>query len=169
MFFSSLANILPSRLVAERFGFIGLAMLNMLIHSGTPLHAADKLDIVPCDIRLVFGIDDNGMSVVSYDLEMQINNRQSRAIRGVSVHWLNSQSEVIGNSDATCGINHDGIKLSQSGACRRTVQKIGGRLLDRLGQEKWTDIINSELYNFQTVRNCAIIGYRFGEPAVNRY
>ena len=144
-------------------------ILAVLLASGAPLCAAEKSNIVPCDIKLVFGVDDNGMSVVSYDLEMQINNRQGRTIHGVSVHWLNAQAEVIGNSDAACGAEHTGVKLAQSGSCRRTIQKIGGRLLEQLGQETWTSIINSQMYNFQDVRYCSIIGYRFGNPAVNRY
>ena len=75
----------------------------MLVAAVTPLWAAGESNIVPCNVKLVFGVDDNGMSVVSYDLEMQINNQQGRTIHGVSVHWLNAQAEVIGNSDATCG------------------------------------------------------------------
>ena len=151
-----------------RHGFAAL-FLAVLVAAITPLCAAEKSNIVPCNIKLVFGIDDNGMSVVSYDLTMQISNQQSRTIHGVSVHWLNAQSEVIGNSDAACGAEHTGVKLAQSGSCRRTIQKIGGRLLEQLGQETWTRIINSQMYNFQDVRYCTIIGYRFGKPAVSRY
>ena len=144
-------------------------ILAVLLAAGAPLCAAEKSNIVPCDIKLVFGVDDNGMSVVSYDLEMQINNRQGRTIHGVSVHWLNAQAEVIGNSDAACGTEHTGVKLAQSGSCRRTIQKIGGRLLEQLGQETWTSIINSQMYNYRDVKYCNIIGYRFGKAAVNRY
>ena len=144
-------------------------ILAVLFATGAPLCAAEKSNIVPCDIKLVFGMDDNGFSRVSYDLEMQINNRQNNTVSGVSVHWLNAQSEIIGNSDAACGTQHSGIKLAQAGSCRRTIQKIGGRLLERLGPETWTSIINSEMYNFQAVRYCAIVGYRFGDAAVNRY
>ncbi len=142
---------------------------SVLATAGAPLCAAEKSEIVPCNIKLVFDVDDNGMSVVSYDLEMQINNQKSRTIYGVSVHWLNAQAEVIGNSDAACGAEHNGVQIAQSGSCRRTIQKIGGRLLEQLGQKTWTSIINSQMYNFQDVRYCAIIGYRFGKPAVNRY
>ena len=150
---------------------LGLAtlILAILLTSGAPLFAAEKFNIVPCNIKLVFGVDDNGMAVVSYDLEMQIHNQQGRTIHGVSVHWLNAQSEVIGNSDAACGVEHTGVKLAQSGSCRRTIQKIGGRLLEKLGQETWTSIINSQMYNFHDVKYCRIIGYRFGKPEVNRY
>ena len=143
----------------------------MFTAANDPLVAGShsKADIVPCDIKLVFGVDDRGMSLVSYDLEMQISNRWGRTIKGVSVHWLDFSAKIIGNSDAQCGQDYDGIKPTQSGSCRRVVQKIGGRLLDRLGQDTWTKIINSEMTNFREVRQCAIIGYRFGEKAIKSY
>ncbi|MDA9194397.1 hypothetical protein N9P08_04065 [Alphaproteobacteria bacterium] len=128
-----------------------------------------KAEIVPCDIKLVFSIDDSGMSLVSYNLEMQISNRQGRTIKGISVHWLDRSAEIIGNSDTLCGQDHGGIKPTQSGSCQRVVQEIGGRLLDRLGQDTWTKIINSEMTNFREVRQCAIIGYRYGDTTIKSY
>jgi hypothetical protein len=168
MFLSRLALIRSSWCIAIRHRFTPF-FLTALIASVAPPCAAEESNVVPCDIKLVFGIDDNGMSEVSYDLEMQITNKEGRTIHGVSVHWLNAQSEIIGNSDAICGAQGAGIKLAQSGACRRTIQKIGGHFLKQLGQETWTSIINSEMYNFRAVAYCAIIGYRFGDAAVNRY
>ena len=168
MFLACLAFIRFSRPKKHLNRFATL-VLAVLLAVGTPLYAAENSNIVPCNIKLVFGVDDSGMSVVSYDLEMQVNNEQGRTIYGVSVHWLNEQAEVIGNSDAACGAKHAGVKLSESGSCRRTIQKIGGRLLEQIGQETWTNIINSQMHNFRDVRYCTIIGYRFGKPAVNRY
>jgi hypothetical protein len=165
----------PARLCQSATRMIALlAMAGVFIMFTTandPLVAGShsKADIVPCDIKLVFGVDDRGMSLVSYDLEMQISNRQGRTITGISVHWLDRSAKIIGNSDALCGQDYDGIKPAQSGSCRRVVQKIGGRLLDRLGQDTWTKIINSEMTNFREVRHCAIIGYRFGEKAIKSY
>jgi len=165
----------PARLYQSATRMIALlAMAGVFIMFTTandPLAAGShsKADIVPCDIKLVFGVDDRGMSLVSYDLEMQISNRQGRIITGISVHWLDRSAKIIGNSDARCGQDYDGIKPAQSGSCRRVVQKIGGRLLDRLGQDTWTKIINSEMTNFREVRQCAIIGYRFGEKAIKSY
>ena len=137
----------------------------------TPLFASSqsKAEIVPCDIKLVFSVDDSGMSLVSYNLEMQVSNRQGRTIKGISVHWLDRSAEIIGNSDTLCGQDHGGIKPAQSGSCLRVVQKIGGRLLDRLGQDTWTKIINSEMTNFREVWQCAIIGYRFGDKTIKSY
>ena len=165
----------PARLCQSATRMITLlAMAGVFIMftaANNPLFAGShsKADIVPCDIKLVFGVDDRGMSLVSYDMEMQISNRQGRTITGISVHWLDRSAKIIGNSDAQCGQDYDGIKPTQSGSCRRVVQKIGGRLLDRLGQDTWTKIINSEMTNFREVRQCTIIGYRFGEKAIKSY
>ena len=143
----------------------------MFTAANNPLFADrhSKTKIVPCDIKLVFGLDDSGMSLVSYDLEMQISNHQGRTIKGISVHWLDRSAKIIGNSDALCGQDHGGIKPAQSGSCRRVVQEISGQLLDRLGQDTWTKIINSEMTNFREVSQCAIIGYRFGDKTIKSY
>ena len=165
----------PARLRQSATRMIALVAMAgvfiMFTAANNPLVARShsKADIVPCNIKLVFGVDDRGMSLVSYDLEMQISNRQGRTITGISVHWLDHSAKIIGNSDALCGQDYDGIKPTQSGSCRRVVQKIGGRLLDRLGQDTWTKIINSEMTNFREVRQCTIIGYRFGEKAIKSY
>ena len=165
----------PARLCQSATRMIALlAMAGVFIMFTTandPLVAGShsKADIVPCDIKLVFGVDDRGMSLVSYNLEMQISNRQGRTITGISVHWLDRSAEIIGNSDTLCGQDHGGIKPAQSGSCRRVVQEIGGRLLDRLGQDTWTKIINSEMTNFREVRQCAIIGYRYGDTTIKSY
>ena len=139
--------------------------------ANSPLFAGNhsKAEIVPFNIKLVFSIGDSGMSLVSYNLEMQISNHQGRTIKGISVHWLDRSAEIIGNSDTLCGQDYGGIKPAQSGSCHRVVQKIGRRLLDRLGQDTWTKIINSEMTNFREVRQCAIIGYRFGDKTTKRY
>ena len=170
MFSLNLAHLCQSAtniiaLLAIASVFIILAAVNSPLFAGS--HS--KAEIVPCDIKLVFSIDDSGMSLVSYNLEMQISNRQGQTIKGISVHWLDSSAKIIGNSDAQCGQDYDGIKPTQSGSCRRVVQKIGGRLLDRLGQDTWTKIINSEMTNFREVRQCAIVGYSFGEKAIKSY
>ena len=165
----------PARLCQSATRMIALLAMTgvfiMFTAANDPLVAGShsKADIVPCDIKLVFGVDDRGMSLVSYDLEMQISNRQGRTITGISVHLLDSSATIIGNSDALCGQDHDGIEPAQSGSCRRVMQKIGGRLLDRLGQDTWTEIINSEMTNFREIRQCAIVGYRFGDKAVKSY
>ena len=77
----------------------------MFTAANSPLLASsqNKAEIVPCDIKLVFSIDDSGMSLVSYNLEMQVSNRQGRTIKGISVHWLDRSAKIIGNSDTLCG------------------------------------------------------------------
>ena len=142
-----------------------------IVLSISPLNANGHVQgkKVPCDIKLIFGNNERGGSVVSYNLEMQIHNQHRRTVRGVSVYWLNTQTKIIGNSSATCGSKYNGIKPKEFGSCTHTVQTISERLLDRLGQDTWTEIINSEMHNFREVRACRIIGYNFGETSVKNY
>ena len=74
MFLFRLAFIPSLRTHKCKLGFSTL-ILTALVAFGAPLGAAEKSHVVPCNIKLVFDVDDNGMSVVSYDLEMQIHNQ----------------------------------------------------------------------------------------------
>ena len=154
----------PQSNVAICFLAIVLTIINPLNLMG---HV--KGDQVPCNIKLVFGTNAKGASEVSYDLEMQIYNQQGRTVLGASVYWLNTQSEIIGNSNVICRGKQHGIKPTEVGSCKHTVQKISERLLDRLGQDTWTEIVNSEMRNFREVRACSIIGYNYGETSVKNY
>ena len=170
MFSLNLARLCQSATnIIALLAIAGVFIIFTTANSSLFAGSQSKAEIVPCDIKLVFSIDDSGMSLVSYNLEMQISNRQGQTINGISVHWLDRNAEIIGNSDALCGQEHGGIKPAQSGSCRRVVQKIGGRLLDRLGQDTWTKIINSEMTNFREVWQCAIIGYRYGDTTIKSY
>ena len=119
-----------------------------------------------CDIRLVFGNDKLGTPSVGYKLSLQIRNQTARDIAGVSVYWLDNQSAIIGNSAAICGVGGVAVSPSESGPCETIVQQIGGAMLQKLGQETWTEIINHELTIFRKVKQCAIIGFNYsdGEP-----
>ena len=127
------------------------------------------LPTTPCDIRLVFNSDARGIPSVGYKLSLQIRNRTARDIAGVSVYWLDNESTIIGNSSAICGVKDVAVGPSETGPCETIVQKIGGALLQRLGQTTWTEIINDQLTGFQKVKQCAIIGYDFRESKPKTY
>ena len=81
MFSLNLARLLQGAtnviaLLALAGVFIMFTAANNLLFAGSQ----SKAEIVPCDIKLVFSIDDSGMSLVSYNLEMQISNHQGRTI-----------------------------------------------------------------------------------------
>ena len=124
---------------------------------------------IPCNIRPVFTSDDRGMPSVSYKLFLQIKNRTSRDISGVSVYWLDNRSAIIGNSAASCGVKSVAVGPSETGPCETVVQQVGGALLQRLGQTTWTEIINHQLTDFRKVKQCAIIGYDFRDNEANTY
>ena len=127
------------------------------------------LPTTPCDIRLVFSSDERGMPSIGYKLSLQIRNQTARDVAGVSVYWLDSRYAIIGNSAAVCGAKDSGVGPSESGPCETIVQKIGGALLQRLGQATWTEIINHELTNFRKVKQCAIIGYDYKDSTIKTY
>ena len=127
------------------------------------------LTTTPCDIRLVFGSDSLGMPTIAYKLSLQIRNKTARDIAGVSVYWLDKDSAIVGNSAAICGLKDVAVGPSESGPCETIVQQVGGALLQRLGQDTWTKIINDQLANFQKVEQCAIIGYNYRDHKPNTY
>ena len=127
---SHLAFIPSSRPQNRKHGFVAL-FFAALVAAVTPLCAAEKSNIVPCNIRLVF-VDDNGMSVVSHDLEM--HKQPTRPDYSWCRHWLNSQAEVIGKQDATCGAGNTELN-SHTQKSRRQFKKISGHLLEQLGQD----------------------------------
>ena len=142
-----------------------------LFTAAVPAMAAthSHLPTTPCDIRLVFDSDARGMPSVGYKLSLQIQNRTARDIAGVSVYWLDNEFAIIGNSAAICGVKDEAVGPSETGPCEAIVQKIGGALLQRLGQTTWTEIINHQLTSFHKVKQCAIIGYDFRKSKPKTY
>lgn len=125
--------------------------------------------IIPCDIKLIFGVNSKGQSVASYVLEVQVTNRTSRPITSVSLYLLDEHQKIVSNSEANCSTGLGDIAPAQTGSCKQTLQEIGEQLLNRLGQETWTEIINSELKNFLKIRQCAVVGYRSTTSASKTY
>ena len=151
--------------------FTSLLVAKLCLFNAVPAmsDAHSHLPTTPCDIRLVFDIDARGMPSVGYKLSLQIRNRTPRDIAGVSVFWLDNESEIIGNSAAICGVKNLAVRPSETGPCETIVQQIGGALLQRLGQATWTEIINHQLTNFRKVKTCAIIGYNFRDRKAKTY
>ena len=148
-----------------------LLVAKLFIFTAVPAMADthSHLPTTPCDIRLVFSNDERGMPSVGYKLSLQIRNQTARDIVGVSVYWLDDESAIIGNSAAICGVKNVAVGPSESGPCETIVQQIGGALLQRLGQTTWTEIINHQLIDFRKVKQCAIIGYDFGDSKPKTY
>ena len=148
-----------------------LLVAGLYLFTATPPMADthSHLPTTPCDIRLVFSNDERGMPSVGYKLSLQIRNQTARDITGVSVYWLDDESNIIGNSAAACGLKDVSVGPSESGPCEIIVQQIGGTLLKRLGQATWTEIINNQLTDFREVKQCAIIGYDFRDNKLKTY
>ncbi len=146
-----------------------LAGLGLFIAIPAMADSHSHLPKTPCNIRLVFASDDRGMPSVSYKLFLQIKNRTARDIAGVSVFWLDKESNIMGNSAASCGVKSVAVGPSETGQCETVVQQVGGALLQRLGKTTWTEIINHQLTDFRKVKQCAIIGYDFRDDKAKNY
>ena len=146
-----------------------VAELYLLTAVPTMADTHSQLQTTPCVIRLIFESDALGMPSVGYKLSLQIRNQTARDIAGVSVYWLDNASAIIGNSAAICGVKDVAVGPSETGPCEAIVQQIGGALLQRLGQAKWTEIINNQLTDFRKVKQCAIIGYDFRDSKQKTY
>ena len=151
--------------------YVPLLVGKLCLVTGIPATADthSHLSSTPCDVRLVFDIDERSMPSVGYKLSLQIRNQTARDIKGVSVYWLDSESTIIGNSAAICGVKGVAVSPSESGPCETIVQQIGGAFLQKLGQANWTEIINHQLINFRKVERCAIVGYDYSNRETKTY
>ena len=140
---------------------IFLICISCILAVSAAASAHNQFQKTPCDIRLVFDADESGVPSAAYKLTLQIRNSVGRKITGVSVYWLDGTSNIIGNSFAICGVDKNGVSPSEAGQCQATVQQISVKLLQKLGQTTWTEIINQELVKFELVKQCAIFGYDY--------
>ena len=163
------SNLAKKNLFTNLFRPLLIAGLGLFTTIPAMADSHSRLPKTPCDIRLVFASDNRGMPSVGYKLSLQIKNRTARDIAGVSVYWLDNESSIIGNSAAICGARNMAVGPSETGPCETIVQQIGGALLQRLGQDTWTEIINHQLTDFRKVKQCAIIGYDFRESKAQAY
>ena len=71
-------------------------------------------------VDIIYGDDDVG--VASYFvLKLQYKNQTGRKISGVSVFIKDKDGNLIGNSDANCKVNSDGINSGSTGQCEKVL------------------------------------------------
>jgi len=113
-----------------------------------------------CSIDLVFTSKNEG-SVANYVLTLQLKNDTGRDITGVSVIYMDSAKEVIGNTLLKCGVNELPVKPGSYGECRRTIQRVDAIYINAFGTEKWTEILNGQLQKLNSINYCHILGFSY--------
>ena len=113
-----------------------------------------------CGVRLIFDSDGSG-SVANYVLSLQVKNTTGRAINGVSVIYKDQENRVIGNTFLNCSINAQNVKPGSYGECIRTLQRVDGAYINSFGVEKWTEIVNTQLKDLNSIQYCQVLGFAY--------
>ena len=113
-----------------------------------------------CGVRLIFDSDGSG-SVANYVLSLQVKNTTGRAINGVSVIYKDQENNVIGNTFLSCSINGQDVKPGSYGECIRTLQRVDGAYINSFGIEKWTEIVNTQLKDLNSIQYCQVLGFAY--------
>ena len=113
-----------------------------------------------CGVRLIFDSDGSG-SVANYVLSLQVKNTAGRAINGVSVIYKDQENRVIGNTFLNCSINAQDVKPGSYGECIRTLQRVDGAYINSFGVEKWTEIVNTQLKDLNSIQYCQVLGFAY--------
>jgi len=111
-----------------------------------------------CGVRLSFDSDEKG-SIANYFLMLQIKNNTGRDVRGVSVIYKNLDQKIIGNSMLRCTNGQGLIPQGSFGECSRNLQKVDGAYVTSFGVDRWTDIVNSQLSQMNSIAYCDVIGF----------
>ena len=113
-----------------------------------------------CGVRLIFDSDGSG-SVANYVLSLQVKNTTGRAINGVSVIYKDQENNVIGNTFLNCSLNAQDVKPGSYGECIRTLQRVDGAYINSFGIEKWTEIVNTQLKDLNSIQYCQVLGFAY--------
>ena len=113
-----------------------------------------------CGVRLIFDSDGSG-SVANYVLSLQVKNTTGRAINGVSVIYKDQENRVIGNTFLSCSINAQDVRPGSYGECIRTLQRVDGAYINSFGVEKWTEIVNTQLKDLNSIQYCQVLGFAY--------
>ena len=136
-----------------------LIFLTLLFFTITFNLARAKTDY-RCGVRLIFDSDGSG-SVANYVLSLQVKNTTGRAINGVSVIYKDQENRVIGNTFLNCSINAQDVKPGSYGECIRTLQRVDGAYISSFGVEKWTEIVNTQLKDLNSIQYCQVLGFAY--------
>ena len=120
-------------------------------------------NIYPCQVRLEFSKNKKGENISTYQLFIQYKNIKPQPITSISLHWLDDQNNIIGNSDADCRFENMPLGLNETGQCIKIIKQINSEIINRIGEKKWIDLINFELKSYNRIKNCIVVGQRYSK------
>lgn len=117
---------------------------------------------LPCSVKLQFEEDDGGAQVV-YTLSLQVKNPAMRPVETVSVLMFDDEGKSLGNTDANCRYHDTLLNGGDTGECKKVLQVVNSKLMEKLGNEIWTAIVNDQMTKFDQITECEILGFRYVE------
>ena len=142
--------------------FVRFAVLLVFWTAPTIFFSADAVlagtKTYSCGVKLSFDSDEKG-SIANYFLTLQIKNNTGRDVRGVSVIYKNLDQKIIGNSMLHCTNGQGLVPPGSYGECSRNLQKVDGAYVTSFGVDRWTDIVNSQLSQMNSIAYCDVIGF----------
>jgi hypothetical protein len=123
---------------------------------------AETIKSLPCSVKLQFEEDQTGALAV-YTLSMQVKNPTMRAIETVSVLLFDDAEVSLGNTDARCAHDETLLNGGDTGECNKVLQVVNSKLMEKLGSEIWTSIVNDQMKQFDRISSCQIVGFRYVE------
>ncbi|MDB2390416.1 hypothetical protein N9X12_04265 [Alphaproteobacteria bacterium] len=140
------------------FGYMLVIGLGLVVTLSQPVFAKSKN--VPCSVRVMFQDDDVGVATL-YVLSTQIKNTAPRSISGVSLLLFDDAGKNMGNSNAHCGEDANGLGGGDTGQCAKVLQTISGKMMKKLGHEIWVKTVNDQLAQLQDISRCEMVGVNY--------
>jgi len=84
-----------------------------------------------------------------------------RPIETVSALMYDPDGGSMGNTDAACRHNDTLLNGGDTGECSKVLQVVNSKLMEKLGNEMWTAIVNDQMAKFDRIASCKIVGFRY--------
>ncbi|MBT6416104.1 hypothetical protein [Candidatus Puniceispirillum sp.] len=140
------------------FGYVVVLGIGLIVGMSHTVFAKSK--DVPCSVRVMFQDDDVGVATL-YVLSTQIKNTAPRAISGVSLLLFDDAGKSMGNSNAHCGEDANGLGGGDTGQCAKVLQTISGKMMKKLGHEIWVKTVNDQLAQLKNIAQCQMVGVNY--------
>ena len=119
---------------------------------------------MPCNVKLEFDSNSKG-SVANYVLSLQLKNTTGRPISGASIIYFDADKKQLGNTLLSCSGDTNGLTKTVDpgsyGHCISVLQKVDGAFLNAFGNQKWTEIVNTQLAALNAVEMCEVLGFAY--------
>ena len=73
----------------------------------------------------------------------------------------NAAGEIIRNTDAICGDEADGLEAGNTGQCEKVLQVITGKMSNKVGYDRWVEMIDDQRRQSGKADRCEGLGGRY--------